>query len=191
MAAFLFLPHIYIAYCSCFSLCFILPLKTDFLCWFYMLMKSNGYLKIPYIYSQFKLPTETLFKIFVSLEMIGHLKAGGSLKRTVGRSDSLSNVSVNSDYKLCFQPCLLPLPCKVDTSAMLEDSLLTIAVMCHVSVPFYIHCFFCPNSPYNPHLINFSLSFQVNPNTTTLMILWLPMCYKWLCIFFIFSSYSS
>lgn len=110
-------------------------------------MKSNGCPQIPYICFQFQLPTETVFRIFVSLEMIGHLGAAESLKRAVGRADSLTNVSVNSNsnrvsyhfpVKQVFQPCWM------------IHSFSTIAIICHVSMPFHIHCSFYMNVPYQP-----------------------------------------
>lgn len=65
----------------------------------------------------------------------------------VGRADSLTNVSVNSNsnrvsyhfpVKQVFQPCWM------------IHSFSTIAIICHVSMPFHIHCSFYMNVPYQP-----------------------------------------
>lgn len=93
--------------------------------------------KISYMCSQTKFPTKTVFKIFVNLEMTGHLGAGESLRRAVGRAHSLTNVPLHPDSKLCFQPCLPPLPCKADMApSTLDDSSLTRAVfVSHCALP--------------------------------------------------------
>lgn len=130
--------------------------------------------KISYMCSQTKFPTKTVFKIFVNLEMTGHLGAGESLSRAVGRAHSLTNVPLHPDSRLCFQPCLPPLPCKADMApATLDDSSLTRAVfVSHCALP---HSLFlpseCPPPPPNQPL----LILPSQPKTTILMILSLPL----------------
>lgn len=119
---FYYFPHAHIGFCFHFSLYLFHSLSEDWLSLLILLLTIvNGYPKISYICSQFKLPTEAVFKMSVGLEMIGHLGAAESLRRAVGRANSQMNASINSDSKLCFQQCVLSIPCKVDTSAMLNS----------------------------------------------------------------------
>lgn len=121
-------------------------------------------------------PNRNSFQIFVSLEMIGHLGAAESLWRAVGRANSMTNVFVHPDSKLCFQPCLLPLPCKMDTApATLDDSSPTIAIISQSLCPSTCIVPSIWMSLTNPYLSNLYWSLQISSNTTVLMILSLPM----------------
>lgn len=170
------------SFCSCFSLyasfsLWRLTFSADFS---WCLWKQMP--KISYMCSQTKFPTKTVFKIFVNLEMTGHLGAGESLSRAVGRAHSLTNVPLHPDSRLCFQPCLPPLPCKADMApATLDDSSLTRAVfVSHCALP---HSLFLPSECSPPHLTNLYWSFQVNPKPPSWWYFhFLCMYWKWLCV---------